>query len=207
MKKATIIGGLFIALSVSGVSFAQQSRDSRPGSAAASMNIDDLTRKNKEGGAAVAAVRASSSPLSTADKDLMMRVAMGGMQQLEISRIAVQKASSENVRKLAQLEVEEQTGLSNKLKEIAAAKGITLPTSPDAGTQAMIERMQGMSGADFDRNYVQKSGVEGHEKLDSVMSTVHSSAQDASLKSLASAAHPLVKAHLQASRDMLKTMQ
>lgn len=29
--------------------------------------------------------------------------------------------------------------------------------------------MQGMSGADFDKMYVNESGVKGHEKLDAVM--------------------------------------
>lgn len=166
----------------------------------------EFDRQNKKGAAAVAAVKATSAKLSDADSKLMMQVAMGGMMQLEVSKVAVQKATNPAVRELAQAEVEEQTGLSAKLKEITTAKGAMLPMTPDADTQAMVSKMQGMSGADFDKMYVQESGVKGHQKLDQVMSTVESSASDSSLKDLAKAAHPLVKTHLKVSQAMMSSM-
>ncbi len=126
--------------------------------------------------------------------------------QLELGKIAVQKASNEEVRQLAQAEVDEQTGLSAKLKEIAQAKGITLPGAPDAETKTNLAKMQAMSGMSFDRAYVAESGVKGHEKLDAVMNKVKSSASDSNLKAVAQTAHPLVKAHLKVSREILAKM-
>ena len=70
----------------------------------------------------------------------------------------------------------------------------------------MISKMQSLSGAEFDRAYVQESGVNGHQKLDKVMTMVKSNASDSNLKALATAAHPLVKTHLQVSQDLLRTM-
>lgn len=70
----------------------------------------------------------------------------------------------------------------------------------------MVTKMQSMSGMGFDRTYVTESGVKGHEKLDAVMSKVKSSALDASLKSVAQATHPLVKNHLNVSRDIVTKM-
>jgi putative membrane protein len=124
------------------------------------------------------------------------------MMQLEVSKIAQQMATNPEVRQLAQAEVEEQTGLSAKLKEIAQAKGVTLPETPDAETQAMVTKLQGMSGAELDRMYVMESGVKGHEKLNKVMSKVESSASDVSLKGIAKAAHPLVKTHLKVAEQI-----
>lgn len=205
MKKTLIALGLLLALSAGSVSFAQQSTSA--GSAMlGSMSQQEFDRINKEGAAKVKAIKPTKDPLSSADQELMMQVAKGGMMQLEVSRMAVQQASSEPVRKLAQSEVEEQTGLSAKLKEMATAKGITLPTTPDAQTQAMLTKMKGVSGADFDRLYVEQSGVKGHEQLDKVMSSVESGAKDAGLKGLAAAAHPLVKTHLTVSKAMLAKM-
>lgn len=163
----------------------------------------DFKRVNEQGAAAVAAVTPTSAPLSNADQKLMMEVAMGGMMQLEVSRVAVQKATEPDVRMLAQAEVAEQEGLSAKLKEIASAKNVALPAAPDAKTQRMIAKMQGMSGAEFDRAYVRESGVKGHELLDKTMSKVQQRAADPSLKALAAAAHPLVRTHLQVSREEL----
>jgi putative membrane protein len=162
----------------------------------------DFKRVNEEGAAAVAAVTPTNAPLSSDDQKLMMQVAMGGMMQLEVSRIAVQKATEPDVRMLAQAEVEEQTGLSAKLKEIASAKGMTMAMTPDAKTQRMITKMQGMAaGTNFDRAYVRESGVKGHQLLDKTMSKVEQRAADPTLKALAAAAHPLVRTHLQVSRD------
>lgn len=199
---ASTLTALTIFAATSG-SFAQQmSTETTIGK----MSMEDLRRKNQQTSEAVAAVKASNAPLSAADNALMMEVAKGGMMQLEVSRLASGKTTNDAVRMLAQAEVDEQTGLSAKLGEIAAAKGVTLPTTPDADLQAMLTRMQGLSGADFDRVYVQESGVNGHQKLDGVMSKVKANASDRSLKDVAKAAHPLVKTHLKAAQDMMKTM-
>ncbi len=181
----------------------QQGRETRSGSAmVGKLNKADFDNQNKQGAAAVAAIAPSKNALSQADNNLMMEVAKGGMMQLELSRIAMQKATSDQVRQLAQAEVDEQTGLSNKLKEIASAKGVTLPTSVDPQTQEMLTKMQSLTGEEFDQYYVTESGVNGHQKLDQVMSKVESTATDASLKGVASAAHPLVRTHLQVAQDV-----
>lgn len=187
--------GLVAILLTAGTSMAQDNMVGRT----SKMEFD---RMNKDGAAKVSAISPSSAKLSKSDEDLMMQVAMGGMMQLETSKIAVQKATNPEVRELAQAEVDEQTGLSEKLKAIASAKGVTLPATPDAKTQQMLTKMQGMSGAAFDRHYVMEHGIKGHEKLDGVMTKVESRGKDANLMAVAKAAHPLVKTHLKVSREL-----
>lgn len=205
MKTNVIAVGLLIALSASSIAIAQQNS---AGINAGSTNMvgkesqQEFNNQNKKGAAAVSAVSPTTAKLSSADQSLMMEVAKGGMMQLEVSKVAQQKATNPEVRQLAQAEIDEQTGLSAKLKEIADAKGVTLPDTPDAETQAMVTKLQGMSGAELDRMYVMESGVKGHEKLDKVMSKVESSASDTSLKGIAKAAHPLVKTHLKVAKQI-----
>lgn len=203
MRKANITLTVLTALALSAPALAQQTGTQTN---VGNMSMEDLRQKNQKGNEAVAAVKATNAPLSDADKALMMEVAKGGMMQLEVSRLASGKTTNDAVRMLAQAEVDEQTGLSAKLGEIAAAKGITLPTTPDADTQSMLSRMQAMSGADFDRMYVQESGVNGHMKLDDVMAQVQKNAKDKTLKDLAKAAHPLVKTHLKVAQKLMRTM-
>jgi putative membrane protein len=206
MKKTSMALGIVLALAVANGSFAQQNSAMTNSGTTGMVGTEskaEFDRLNKKGAADVAAIRPSSAKLSSADQSLMMEVAKGGMKQLEMSKVAVQKATNEAVRQLAQAEVQEQTGLSAKLKEIAQAKGVTLPSAPDAETQAAVSRLQAASGMAFDRMYVTESGVKGHEKLDTVMGKVESSAADANLKSVAQVAHPLVKNHLKVSRDIM----
>jgi putative membrane protein len=206
MKKVTL--GLFLALSAAGA-MAQQNSNMTGGmtTMVGKMNEAEFARKNKMGAEQVAAIQPNAAQLNKTDSDLMMKVAMGGMMQLETSRIAVQKATNPEVKELAQAEVDEQTGLSAKLKEIATAKGITLPATPDADTQKMMTMMDNMTaGADFDRHYVREHGVKGHQKLDKVMSMVKSKGKDDNLSAVAKAAHPLVKTHLMVSEDLLRKL-
>jgi len=206
MKSTLIVSaGLIATLFTADLAMAQTSRmDSDLVGRTSKIEFD---RMNKEGASTVAAITPNSTKLSKADEDLMMQVAMGGMMQLETSKVAVQKSTNPEIREIAQAEVDEQTGLSAKLQEIATAKGVTLPSTPDAKTQEMVTKMQGMSGAALDRHYVQEHAVKGHETLDKVMSKVESRGQDANLMAVAKAAHPLVKTHLKVARELSTKMR
>jgi len=206
MKIKSISLGFLMTVFLTGASLAQQNSGTMSAGATSKVGKEsksEFDSQNQKGAAAVGAVMATPTKLSSADQALMMQVAKGGMMQLEVSKVALQKASNAEVRQLAQAEVDEQTGLSAKLAEIASAKGITLPSSPDPETQTMVTKLQGMSGAALDKMYVSESGVKGHEKLDKVMSTVESSASDTSLKGVAKAAHPLVKTHLKVAKQIM----
>lgn len=170
------------------------------------MSREEFDRINAQGNAAVAAIMPTSAPLSKNDQKLMMEVAMGGMMQLEMSRVAVQRATNEEARILAQSEVEEQTGVSAKLSEIASAKGMPMPMAMNSKVQSMVAKMQGMSGADFDRFYVRESGVKGHEKLEKTMTKVQSKASDPAMTNLAAATMPVIRMHQQVSRAVLNKM-
>jgi putative membrane protein len=54
---------------------------------------------------------------------------MGGIRQLAISQAVLDKVTDEEVRMLAQSGVDEQTNIAAKLRQVAAAKGITMPAT------------------------------------------------------------------------------
>ncbi len=167
------------------------------------MSPADFEKANQDGAAAVGAVKATSTPLSDADKALMMQVAMGGMMQMEVSGVAAAKTNDDDVRIFAKGEVEEQKGLSKKLAEIAKMKGMTMPTEPDEKTKKMVAMLNGLSGAELNRTYLQESGVAGHELLQKTMTKVQAEATDPALKGIATAALPLIKTHLAAAKAEL----
>ncbi len=196
MKKHILALVAAIALPMS--MFAQTGSGNKIGG----MDRAEFDRINAEGAAKVAAVKPSSTPLSEGDKALMMKMAKGGMMQLQVSQAALPKLTREDVQALAKSEVEEQTGLSQKLMEIASAKGVTLPGEPAAGTDGIIKQMDGKSGADLDMYYTRTSGIDGHKKLESTMSTVSKTAKDPALKEVANAALPLIRTHMRVSQGV-----
>ena len=157
---------------------------------------------NKNGNKMVSAIKPTSAPLTDADQQLLMQVAAGGQRQLALSQALLDKVSSRHVKLLAASEVEEQTNVSAKLQEIATAKGVTLPSGPDADAQGLVSKCQDLTGADADIYYLNESGIKGHELLQSTMQKVSKSAKDPALKKLATATLPVIRTHLTVSKDV-----
>ncbi|HEX8310347.1 MAG TPA: DUF4142 domain-containing protein [Chthoniobacteraceae bacterium] len=167
----------------------------------------EFTSINKQAQSTMSAIKPTDAPLSPADQKLMTQVATGGMMQLQMSVVAAKMATTPEVRAIAEAEVAEQTGLAAKLKELTAAKKVTMPDKPDEKIQKMVANLQGKSSNEFDRAYLKQSGVEGHELLKKTMETVASTATDPALKAIAAASLPLIKTHLQVAQDQLSAMK
>lgn len=199
MKKIFLAAALVVAASFVGRTQMTADQPEHIGG----MKTDKFQKKNAKGGAKVASIQPSNGTATDTDKQLMMQVAAGGMKQLMVSQAVLAKATDPKVKLLAQSEVEEQTGVSNKLKELAAAKGVTLPSAPDAETQQLVAQAQGLSGTQLDQFYLAESGVKGHQQLEATMNTVASTAGLKELRQLAGATLPVIRMHLEVSQAEL----
>lgn len=165
------------------------------------LSPDEFKKANADAGMMVKAVQPDSAALSAGDKELLKEIAMGGMCQMELSKVAASMATSEDVKMIADAEVEEQTAVAEKLKQIAAAGGAMLPGQPDDETIAKVEMLKKLSGLELDKKYLKESGIKGHEKLKDTMEKVLKKADSSALKALAGAALPLIRIHLQVAKD------
>jgi putative membrane protein len=75
--------------------------------------------------------------LSAADKKFVMEAAHGGMMEVELGKLATQKAMSEEVKQFGQRMVDDHGKANDELMQLASSKGITIShsmgTSSDAG--------------------------------------------------------------------------
>ena len=142
-----------------------------------------------------------SSMLSSMDRKFAMTAAAGGMAEVELARLALSKASSDSVRQYAQKMIDDHTAANSELMQIAAAKGITLPTAPDAKHRAMMAKMQNLSGADFDREYMKNAGNKDHSKMEKLFQDESTKGRDADLKAFAAKTLPVVQMHLNMAHD------
>lgn len=99
----------------------------------------------------------SSSPgkLSAADRTFMMKAARGGKAEVELGQLAQQKASSSEVKEFGERMVTDHSQANEKLKQVATEKGVNLPDSLNAKDTATKSRLEKLSGAAFDRAYMQ----------------------------------------------------
>jgi putative membrane protein len=160
---------------------------------------------NEQAAARLKAIVPTNTPLSEADQLLAAKVAMGGLTQLSGSTWALSKTQSPDVKAIIQAEIDEQTLLSDKLKEIAAAKGFDLPKAPGGEQKKMLDHLMETTDP-VDREYLKNIGVEGHEAVQKAMEEVRAKAQDATLKQLAAVALPIIGIHLTVSRDELEAL-
>lgn len=142
-----------------------------------------------------------SEPAKTAqssaasDQQFVKNVAADNMAEVELGKLAAQKASREDVKKFAQTMVDDHSKANDELKTLAGSKNITLAQSVDASHQAVHDRLSKLSGAAFDRDYVREM-LNGHRKAVAAFKSEATSGKDAEIKAWASKTQPTIEAHL-----------
>lgn len=69
----------------------------------------------------------SSTMLSSADRDFIMKAADGGMAEVQLGQLAVSKASNSDVKAFGQRMVDDHSKANDQLMQLAQTKGVTLP--------------------------------------------------------------------------------
>lgn len=139
------------------------------------------------------------------DAKFMMMAATSDMNEIAASQQAMSKSTNEEVKKLAQMMIEDHTKSSEELKPIAANKNVMLPNEPDSKHKSAMEKMSSMSGMEFDMAYV-KMMVKDHEKAVSMFTKESNSGKDAEAKAFAAKTLPVLQMHLDMSRKMMTSM-
>jgi putative membrane protein len=147
---------------------------------------------------------AVAADLSPDDKAFVTKAAQGGIAEVQMAQIAEQKTSNDEVKKFAQTMIDQHTPNNEQLAKLAAAKGLTPPTDPNAMQQKTLTHLQGLSGAKFDTAYV-KIQVRAHTAMLKEMRMEAAHGKDPDLKSFAGETTPVVEHHLSMAHDLQKS--
>lgn len=145
-----------------------------------------------------------TTKLSTSDKKFIEKAAEGGMAEVQLGKLAADKASSDEVKKFGQRMVDDHSKADDQLKQVATSKGVTLPTDLDKSTRREMDKLSKLSGADFDREYM-KTMVSDHKKDVSEFKSEASKAKDPDVKQFASSTLPTLEEHLTLAQSTQKT--
>lgn len=137
----------------------------------------------------------ASEKLSHADRKFIEDAAKGGMFEVESGQLAQQKASDPAVKEFASRLVQDHTKAGDELKQIAQAKGVTLPDKEKGGERHEMNKLDKLSGAAFDREFAQRS-VKDHEKDIKEFEKAASKVKDSELKAWAEKQLPVLREHL-----------
>lgn len=138
-----------------------------------------------------------AAELDSADKDFMMEAAKGGMMEVDMGKMAEQKAKSADVKKFGKTMVTDHSKANNQLMSLAKKKGVTLDTSKSS---------EKMSDSDFDKEYMDQM-VKDHEKDVAAFEKEAKNGKDADVKAWAGKTLPTLKKHLQMAKDIQGKMK
>ena len=145
--------------------------------------------------APIAAFAAGASP----DESFYTAAAQGGMAEVDLGNLAVQKASNPKVKEFAARMVKDHSAANEKLEALASSKNVPLPSGAGAANTATKGKLEVLTGDSFDKSYI-KSQVKAHVDTVSLLHKEIASGQDSDAKAFARSILPTVQSHLKAAR-------
>lgn len=150
-----------------------------------------------QGAAGTAAGAAGAATgLTNQDKQFATMVAQTDLAEIQVGNLALQKSTSDDVKKIAQKLVDDHTKTSTELKQIASSKNMTLPTEPDAKHQALATKLQNDSPDKFDQDFIKANSAD-HHKVVGAFQKESEKGQDPEIKAFATKFLPSIQEHTQ----------
>ena len=125
-------------------------------------NRDRDTRANNA--PAVGTAGTADSRVTAGDRDFVRDVAIANMAEIELGRLAIERASHAELKKFGQMMIDDHTKAGEALKSVAAQHNVPLPGELDDDHRDLREKLMQRQGGEFDRDYVDAM-VDGHEEL------------------------------------------
>ncbi|MBB6609419.1 DUF4142 domain-containing protein [Pontibacter sp. Tf4] len=144
------------------------------------------------------------TPMEETKDDLsefMTEAASGGMMEVELGRMAEQKAQHADVKSFGQMMVTDHTKANDELKALAASKNIMLPDSMGRDHMDHVAELRDKTGADFDKAYM-KLMVEDHQEDIDEFEEAARDLQDADAKAFASKTLPVLQKHHERAKQI-----
>ncbi len=139
-------------------------------------------------------------PVLAADQAFVMKAAQGGMAEVELGKLAAEKASSDAVKKFGQRMVDDHSKANDELKTLAQSKNITLSGTIGPEEKALQDRLMKLTGPAFDQAYM-KAMVSDHVKDVNEFKMESKSGKDPDVKAWAARTLPTLEEHLKLARE------
>jgi putative membrane protein len=132
---------------------------------------------------------------TTMDRQFFMDAAAGGTYEVQSSRLALQKSNNDGVKRFAQHMIDDHTKANDELAGLARSKNVAVTPAPNQMQQDMLNRLQGLSGTQFDQEYLRQQRMAHQDTIQKFETAANSGSED--VKMWASKTLPTLRQHLQ----------
>jgi putative membrane protein len=147
-----------------------------------------------------AASKPGQKPAS-ADAPFIGNAAMDGLAEVELGRLAMQSASSSDVKQFAQRMVDDHSKAGDELKGLASRKSVELASKVDRQHRAVRDRLAKLKGAAFDKAYMGQM-VTAHLQAVTLFQEEAQKGQDPDVKAWAAKTLPTLQEHLKMAQSI-----
>jgi len=138
---------------------------------------------------------------AVSDQEFVQMASAAGLAEVNMGRAALEHATRDDVKGFAKRIVDDHTKANTELNRIADAKRMTPAATMDAKHQDMMRTMTRLTGAEFDRQFMQAQ-VRAHEKAVALFESESKNGQDPQLKEFATKTLPTLREHLQMAQKI-----
>lgn len=156
-------------------------------------------------GLAATLIPAKARAVTDDDKKFLATAAQSDQNEIALSQLADQKATNPAVKAFAGKMVTEHTHMTESMKPFADSWGLTPPSGPDADHQKELDKLTGLSGNDFDKEYMSQM-VTDHSKALSAFTSEAKDTKDVKFRAAVIKGKTAVAAHKNMAYDLKKKL-
>ncbi len=137
----------------------------------------------------------SALAVSKDDAGFAVEAANGNMAEVELAKLALAKATDQQVKAFATKMITDHGKANDELKQIAKTENVTLPTVPGADEQKILGDLTKKEPKDFNKAYVDAM-VNDHKEDVKKFTDAIKNVKDADLNAYATKTLPILQMHL-----------
>jgi len=130
----------------------------------------------------------------------------GGMTEVELSRIAVEKSTNAAIKDFANLMINDHTSANDQVMALAAKKNVTLPSDVSDENRKKTDELMKKTGKSFDKEYVDIM-LKDHETAVSLFEKASGNVGDAEVVAFINNTLPKLRSHLESIKAIKKSMK
>ena len=140
------------------------------------------------------------------DEEFLRKAAASAMKEFELGQLAAINGEDNAVKSFGRRVVTDRITAVNKLKTLAARKGVTMPWELDPASRSAVDRLSNLVGAEFDRAYLEMTCAD-HENVLVDFSAQADSGADREVKAFAAQRLPTLETHLRTARSTMAKLK
>lgn len=140
-------------------------------------------------------------------ENFVKAVAIGDLFEIQSGQLAADKAQNDDVQSFGKQMVDDHTETSDDVKELIEDEEIKveLPSNLDDQHQAKLDKLKGLSGNQFDKEYV-RTQIDAHQKAVALFESYATAGENGDLKKWAGDTLPTLKEHLEDAQNLRTTV-